>query len=411
MMGIMNWFKNIFNKEESQRIFMDYASATPVLQEVRQVMEKYFSQDFYNSSAIYEEGLKVKKEVEEYRTQVARILSAGSKEVVFTAGGTEADNLAILGVFEEAKKTIEKPHLIISAIEHSAVVRVAEECVRRGGELSIAPVNEEGIVLFEALSKLIKKNTVLVSIGYANSEIGVVQPISKFGRLVKEIRKKNGGSYPLLHSDASAAPNCLNVNLESLQCDLLSLDGSKIYGPKGVGALIMRRGVKLHPLVFGGNQEKGLRAGTLNPALIAGFTKALEIAERDRVTESLRLEILRRDFVETITRSLPHLVINGSVQNHLPNIVSVSVPGLLGEFILLKLDKEGIAVSVGTACSLDEKESGSPIIKALGKDELKESTLRFSFGRQTTKKDIFKAAKIFCLSIQNMLKSPHDAAI
>lgn len=400
----MDWLTKLFPKKEPKKIFLDYASATPVLPEVKLAMGKYFSKEFYNPSAIYEEGLKVKREIEENRTKVARILGAGSKEVVFTAGGTEADNLAILGVFEEAKKTIPKPHLIISAIEHSAVVRVAEECVRRGGELSVAPVDEEGLVSPETIAELIKKNTVLVSVGLVNSEIGVVQPISRIGRLLKELRKKNNSTYPLLHSDASAAPNYLNINIEPLQCDLLSLDASKIYGPKGAGLLAMKKNIKLHPLIFGGNQEKGLRAGTLNPALIAGLTQALEIAERDREGEVRRLEALRALFVEEVVKTLPTALINGSVKNRLPNILSISIPGILGEFLLLKLEREGLLVSVGTACSLDEKESGSPVLEALGKGDLKESTIRISFGKHTHEKELKEAIKIFCSTVSNMLK-------
>lgn len=411
----MDWFNRFFMKKEvvkgPGRIFLDYASATPVLPEVAEAMKKHSSDDFYNPSAIYEEGLKAKANLEEMRGKAAKILGAAADNVVFVAGGTEADNLAILGAFEEARKAVPVPHIIISAIEHSAVERAALECVRRGGELSVAPVDEEGVVILEELESLIKKNTVLVSIGYANSEIGTVQPLSRYGRLVKEIRKKNGGTYPVLHSDASAAPNYLQVNLEALQCDLLSLDGAKMYGPKGAGLLAMRRGVRLHPLVFGGSQEKGLRAGTPNLAAIAGLVKALEIAERDREAESARLSMLRQGFVATIAKSFPRIVWNGSAESGLPNIVSLSVPGVLGELLLLKLDREGVAVSVGTACSLDERESGSPVIKAIGEEDLKESTIRVSFGRATTEKDIQEAIKIFCQALENVLKSSHVAAI
>jgi cysteine desulfurase len=410
MMNLMNWFNNIFSPaklgtgKNSKRIFLDYASATPVLKEVRDEMEKYFSRSFHNPSSIYEEGLEVKEEMESYRAGVARVLGAGGKEVVFTSGGTESNNLAILGVFEEAKKTVEGPHIIISAIEHSAVVRAAEECVRRGGELSVVEVDEEGVVAVGALEKLIRKNTVLISVTLANSEIGTIEPIAKIGRIVREMRRQNHSSYPVLHTDASAAPCYLNVNIEGLQADLITLDGAKIYGPKGVGVLAPRRGVKLHPVIFGGGQERGLRAGTTNSALIAGFSKALMIAEHDREGETKRLSSLRREFVESVIKNLPHAVINGSSENHLPNIVSVSIPNILAEFALLKLDREGVAVSVGTTCSLDEKERGSPIIKALGKDELKEATLRISFGKFTTIDEVKKASEIFCRTLQNMLK-------
>jgi len=358
-------------------------------------MGKYWSEDFYNSSAIYQEGLKVKKDVEDFRSRVAKIIGVGSKEIVFTAGGTESINLAILGAFEESLKTFKKPHIIVSAIEHPAVVAAAEEVVRRGGELSGAPVNEEGVISLPAFKKLLKKSTFLISIGLANSEIGTIQPIAKIGRLVKELRKERESSYPLLHTDASPCPSYLDIKLETLNSDLLTVDSSKIYGPKSAGILALRKGVKIHPIIFGGGQEKGRRAGTLNPALIAGFTSALEAAIRDKESEAKRLEILRQRFINHCVKRLPSIIVNGSSESHLPNIISISVPGILGEFLLLRLEKRGVLVSVGSACSVDAQESGSPVIKALGKDDLKESTLRFSFGRFTTEDELRRAAEIF----------------
>ncbi|MEK9171714.1 MAG: cysteine desulfurase family protein, partial [Patescibacteria group bacterium] len=385
-------------------------SATPVLPEVRQMMEKYWSRDFYNPSAIYQEGLLIKEEVRQNRTRVARALGISPDGVIFTASGTESDNLAILGTFEafrqaQGKKAQDsKPHLIISATEHPAVVAAAREVLRRGGEMSILGVDEEGLVSVEALKKLLKKNTFLVSIGLANNEIGTIQPISQIGRLIFEFRKENSSPYPYLHTDASQAPNYLNVGVESLQTDILTLDGSKIYGPKGIGVLAVRRGVKIHPIIFGGGQERGRRAGTSNPALVSGFALALEIALRDREKESRRLETLRKYFIEFIKKCLPRIMINGSLDNHLPNIVSVSLPDTLSEFILLKLDRSGIMVSVGSACSFDEKVSGSPVITALGRSDLAEATLRFSFGRLTTLSDVGRAAKIFCHICQSVVK-------
>lgn len=389
----MNWFKK-------KRIFLDYASSTPVLPEVLQAMEKYWSRGFFNSSSIYKEGLMVKRAVEECRAKIARILGISSTGIVFTSGGTESNNLAILGAFEEFKKSNKgKPHLVISSIEHPAVMAVADEIRRRGGEVSILPVDEEGLVSIGLLEKIIKKNTFLVSVGLANSEIGTIEPVAKIGRILARVRKKSGREYPLLHTDASAAAGFLPLKLESMQVDLLTLDGSKIYGPKSIGVLAMRGGVKVHPLIFGGMQEGGRRAGTINQALVAGFSKALEIAEVGREKETLRLEGLREYFIELVAKGLPKALINGSFKSHLPNIVSVSLPGSLSEFILLKLDKEGVMVSVGTACSLDERESGSPVLRALGKSELAESTLRFSFGRTTSKNDIKEAVEVLIKAI------------
>ncbi len=393
----MSWFK-------SKRIFLDYASATPVLPEVRRVMEKYWSRDFYNASAIYGEGMEVKRVVEECRVRLSRALGIASKGTIFTSGGTESDNLAVLGTFEESKKVFERPHIIVSSIEHPAVVAAAEEVVRRGGEMSILPVNEDGLVSLKALEKLLKENTFLVSIALANHEIGTVQPLSRVGRLISAYRKEREIEYPYLHTDASSAANYLNINLEHLQVDLLTLDGSKIYGPKGVGVLAVRSKVKLYPIIFGGGQEGGRRAGTPNPALISGFTLAFEMAQMDKEKETTRLEKLRDQFISLIRAQISKTVMNGSLKSHLPNIVSVSILDTLSEFILLKLDKEGIMASVGSACSLDERVSGSPVIRALGKPELAESTLRFSFGRFTTENEIKKSTEIFCRICRSMVK-------
>jgi cysteine desulfurase len=399
--GRMEWLNNLFNPKK--RIYLDYAAATPVRLEAQNEMAKYWSAHFYNPSAIYEEGLVIKKEIDDYRSRLAALLGAGQKEIIFTGSGTESVNLAILGAFEESLYVFKRPHIIISAIEHSAVVRAADEVVRRGGECSVVPVDEEGRVSLEALKKLIKNTTFLISISLANSEIGVVQPISAIGRLVRERRKArnatngNGSflNYPMLHTDASAAPAYLPATLESLQCEMITLDGSKISGPKGIGLLAVRRGVKLRPIILGGSQEEGRRAGTLSPALIAGLTVALELAAKERAEETKRMESLRGQFVAHVVKVLPQAAVNGSLEDNLPNIVSISVPGILAEMVVLQLDREGVCASVGTACSLDERVSGSPVIRALGKPELAESTVRFSFGRQTTATEVKRAAEIF----------------
>lgn len=392
----MFWFKK-------KRIFLDYASATPVLPEVKKKMDKYWSKDFYNPSAIYEESLAVKREVEEARKSVARTLGVSLSGIIFTASGTESDNLAILGTFEIAREVFKKPHIIISAIEHPAVVSAAKEVLRRGGEMSVLPVDEEGRVSLEVLKKLLKKNTFLVSIGLANSEIGTIQPLSKIGRILREYRKNNESPYPCLHTDASQAPSYLDITLESPNLDLLTLDGSKIYGPKGVGILATRKGIKIHPIIFGGEQENARRSGTLNPALVVGFASALDIAVKNREKESGRLRVLQKYFIEQVNQCLPKAVINGSPDDSLPNIISVSLPDTLSEFVLLKLDKEGVMVSVGSACSNDGSVSGSEVIRAIGKEELSESTLRFSFGRFTTFSEVKRSVKIFCKVAKSLL--------
>jgi len=392
---------SIFGKK---RIFLDYASATPILPEAERVMKKYYSENFYNPGAIYFEAESVRRDIESFRAKIARLLGAQSKEIIFTSGGTESDNLAILGVLEKAREKIGCPELIISAIEHPAVFSAAQEWERRGGKLSVAGVDGYGRVKLDELEKMITPECALISVSLANSEIGVIQPIAKIGRLVRAARKKYGGDYPLLHTDASAAAPVIRTNIEALQCDLMTLDAAKIYGPKGAGILALRRGVDIHPLLFGGGQERGRRSGTLAPALIAGMVKALELVEKDKEKEGERLLSLRLAFITKLSEKLPQAIVNGPPENFLPSLLSVSVPGILSEFLLLKMEKEGVLASVGSACSYDEKTSGSPVIRAIGRTELSESTVRFSFGRMTTKREINRATDIFCRNSQNMVK-------
>ncbi|MEK7227363.1 MAG: aminotransferase class V-fold PLP-dependent enzyme [Patescibacteria group bacterium] len=318
----------------NKRIFLDYASATPVLPEVRKEMEKYFSKEFYNPNAIYEEGLKVKLEVGKFRRRIAELTGARAEGVIFTSGGTEANVWAVRGV---------KPgRIIVEEDSHPSVSEAAE-----------------GITGAE---------TTLVS-----SHV----PDNKLGRKIREERKKNNPQYPLLHIDASQTAQYFNVGLEALACDLLTLDSAKIYGPKGIGALVIRRGVslKLPPL------------GTPVVPLIAGFAKAFEIAVRDREREYKRLESLSARFAENIQNSLPQ----AQVERVLPNIINISIPSILPEFLVLALDREGLLVSAGPACNSN-------------KPEPPETPVRISLGRETTEKDIKEAVKIFCRVVQNMIK-------
>jgi cysteine desulfurase len=360
-------------------------------------MERYWADAFHNPSSLYAEGVCRRKELEAYRAKVARLLGAGQRDVIFTSGGTESDNLAIIGAFEafRLKNPGKRGHLIISAVEHPAVREAAQEIKRRGGDVSVVEVDEDGRVNPQSVSKYLRADTYLVSVMLANNEIGTIEPIAKIGRLIRAERKKNESHYPYFHTDASQGANYIKLEAEVLHVDMLTLDGSKIYGPKGVGILLVRGDVSIRQIVWGGGQEFGLRSGTESLALIAGFTKALEIADRDRVKEFQRLSVLRNHFIDTIEKSLPDALINAARTEALPNIVSVSIPDTIGEVLLLDLDRRGVMVSVGSACSGPSKEGGSQVIRALGRPELSESTLRFSFGRSTTKRDVERALNIF----------------
>lgn len=324
----MNWFKQ-------KRIFLDYASATPVLPEVKKEMDKYFSQEFYNPNAIYEEGVRMKLEVLKFRRRIAELTGARAEGVIFTSGGTEANTWAVRGV--------KSGRIIVEEDSHPSVS--------------------------EAAKGVTGKETTLIS---------SVTTDNKLGRQVREERKKNHSEYPLLHIDASQNAGYFNVGLEALACDLLTLDSAKIYGPKGIGALVVRRGVKINlpPL------------GTPPVPLIAGFAKALEIAVRDREREKQRLLSLSAYFADEIKKNIPHAEVSVTV----PNIVNVSVPSILPELLVLALDRQGVMVSAGPACDAH-------------KPEPPETPVRFSFGRATTEKDIREAVKIFCGAVNNLLKS------
>jgi cysteine desulfurase len=389
----------LFGKnKKSQRIFLDYASATPMLPEVKFAMDKYFNTDFYNPSAIYKEGKKLQEELVFFRKEIAKILHVSNKDIIFTSGGSESDNQAILGVFEFVKEKVKVPHMIISSIEHAAVIEAAKEMVRRGGELTMLGVNEEGLVSLEELKNSIKPNTVLVSIMLANNEIGTIEPISKISRIIKEFRKKNQSEYPYFHSDASQAVNYLDININSLGVDMFTLDGGKFYGPKSTGLLVIRPNVKIKPIIFGGGQERGLRSGTENLALIAGLYTALKIVTEEKQKEKDRLEKLKNFFIETLKKDFEDIIIN-TPKISLPHIVSISKKGIIGELIALKLDNEGIMISTGSSCGIFKDIGGSETIKALSKDDLAESTLRFSFGRYTNEKDIKITLKILKKSL------------
>jgi cysteine desulfurase len=347
---------------KKKRIFLDYAGGKD------------------NPAGIYEEGVKAKKKLEEARTKIARVLGVQARDIVFTSGGTEADNLALLGVFEKAREKISKPHFIISSIEHPAIKECAKEIIRRGGEATVV-LAEDGVISAQSVMKAVKENTVLISIMLANNESGAIQPVSKIARLVNEYKKAEQTKFPYLHTDASQAGNFLSLNISSLGVDLLTLDASKVGGSKGAGLLVVRPLVELSPIIFGGGQERGLRSGTENISAITAFAEALKEAQDDRESESERLEKLKTIFIAEIKKSLPQAIINTPEKNSLPNIVSVSFPNLLHEFMAIKLDERGICVSTGSSCDAN-------------KDEEEKEALRFSFGRETSRQDVLEAIRV-----------------
>jgi cysteine desulfurase len=381
----MNFWEKFIGK---RRVFLDYASSTPVLKEVEQEMAKYKKATFYNPSALYSEALFAKEALSLSRNKIANLISAQKNNIVFTSGGTEGNNLAILGVFEAHKKENFIPHFITTSIEHPAVLEVFKEVERRGGEVTVVPVDVDGLVKAKDIKDSIKENTVLVSVMYANNEIGTVQPINEIAKSIRDWRKNKDTRLPYFHTDACQAPSYLDMNVLRLGVDLMTVDGIKIYGPRGTGFLYVRSDVIISPVMFGGGQENGLRSGTENVAGIVGLSKALEVVVEDREKESKRLLELWHYAVDNILDLFPTASLNGHHKNRLPNNINFCFEGLDAEFAVIALDVVGISASYSSSCRTLKEDSSSYVISNIGREKCSMSSLRFSMGRGTTISDI-----------------------
>lgn len=377
----------LFKKSLGKNIFLDYAGGTPVSSTVVKEMQKYHN-IFANPSGLYSESVVAKELLSGFRTRVAKVLNVNKNEIVFTSGGTEGNNLALLGVFEAHKTEDFTPHFITTAIEHSSTLEVCKEIQRRGGEVTIIEVGEDGIVSLSQLEKAIRKNTVLISITLANSEIGTIQPVSEIAKIIKQSKTKE---TPYLHVDTGGSPLYLSMDIARHGIDLLTLDSGKIYGPKGVGALFVRSGLNIKPIIFGGGQERGLRSGTENLSAISGFTLALEEALENREEESERLTKIRDYAIDKILSTFPGSKLNGSQKHRLPNNINICFKGLDAEFATIELDILGFSVSYSSSCMTLKDDFSSYVIRALYKnDECSKSSLRFTLGKFSQKSDIDK---------------------
>jgi cysteine desulfurase len=334
---------------------------------------------FGNPSSIHSFGREAKKWVDEARQQVADLIEAEAGEIIFTSGGTEADNLAILGVAAARRK--KGNHIITSSIEHPAVLNSCKQLAKSGFDVTFLPVDQYGLVDPEELCKAIRSETILISIMHANNEIGTIEPIEEFSRIAKE-------HGVLFHTDAVQAAGKIPVNVNTLGVDLLTLSSHKIYGPKGVGALYKRKGVRLQPVVYGGGQESNSRSGTENTVGIVGFGKAAEIAARDLDSEFNRTRELRDKLIQGIKERIPDVKYNGHPERRLPHNVNFSFSYVEGESMLLSLDMKGIAASSGSACSSSSLKP-SHVLKAIGLPyELIHGSLRMTLGRINDAADI-----------------------
>lgn len=364
-------------------IYLDYAAATPMDESVFAAMRPYFTEKFYNPSATYLAAQSVKKDLEAARAQVAFWFGARANEITFTAGTTEANNLVINGVMRQFPDA----QLIVSAIEHESVLAPAHQydCVE-------APVTSKGVIDLEQLKQNITDKTVLISVMYANNEVGTVQPLSQIGLLIEAVRKDRrdrGVDMPLyLHSDAAQAANYLDLHAPRLRVDFMTINGGKIYGPKQSGALYANSKAKLLPQILGGGQERGLRSGTENVAGSIGLAKALDLAQKSRHEEGKRLQELQRLFISELEQYIPSVVVNGSRDRRLPNNVHITISGRDNERILMALDEAGILCAAGSACSASNEEP-SHVLRAMGvSDRDAQASLRFTLGRHTTESDI-----------------------
>lgn len=367
----------------SPAIYLDYAAATPVEPTVLDAMLPYLSDFYYNPSAQYSRAQQTHAVLETARKQVAHLLGARPSEIIFTAGGTEANNLAIHGVMRNYPGT----NVVVSAIEHDAVLVPADTYDRR--EAAVTP---QGTVDLAHLQSQIDDHTVLVSIMYANNEIGTIQPLSDVAQIIIDVRRtrqKQGNTLPLyFHSDACQAGNYLDLHVSRLGVDMLTLNGGKLYGPKQSGALYLKGGIQLVPLIHGGGQERGLRSGTENVANAVGLSAALTMAQAMRHTEIKRLQTLQQQFYKLLTNQIAQAVVNGSLKRRLPNNVHITIPGFDNERLLMQLDAKGIMAAAGSACSASSDEP-SHVLKALGKTDAEaRASLRFTMGRTTTESDI-----------------------
>ena len=362
-----------------RRVYLDNAATSPVRREVVEAMLPHFSETMGNASSLHMFGQRAKRALEEARQSVARALGAHPKEIYFTSGGTESNNLAIKGV---ARANGDRGrHLITSPIEHHAVLNTLHHLETEGYEVTYLPVDDRGIVDLDALECSIRDDTILISIMLANNEVGTIEPLSQ----IADIARRKG---ILLHTDAVQAVGKVPVDVDDLGVDLLSLTAHKLYGPKGTGALYVRHGTRIVPLLHGGHQERTMRPGTENIPGIVGLAAALDLACRDLDTESARLAALRDRLESGIRDRIQDVRMNGHPELRLPNILNMSFARAEGESLLLALDTRGIAVSTGSACAAGSTEP-SHVLQAMGVDSLlAQGSLRFSLGRDNDEDDI-----------------------
>lgn len=387
-MGIFDFLR--FHTNAKKRVFLDYASATPIRSEVREVLRVTANESFANPSALYAEARRAKELLSTARKDVASVLNTTAAQIVFTSGGTEANNIALLGVFEHTCASGNtKPHVVSVVTEHPAIREVLKEIERRGGEITLLQPKEDGLITADQVMGALKDTTVLVSVMYVNNEIGVVQPIKEIAQAIKQ-RNKDTGTHILFHTDACQAPLWYGLDVSTLGVDLLSLDGIKIGGPRGIGCLYVKGGTGISPVMWGGGQEGGVRSGTEHVGACLGFAKALELAKKERKESYEKVQTLRDELWKRIQKEFKEVSVNGSMKHRAPNNLNVCFSGVDAEHLTVALDTYGVCVSYSSSCRTLKEDSTSYVVEAL-KPECKGSSIRFTLGTSTTQADIERA--------------------
>src|SRR5229473_5055343 len=384
-----------------RKVYLDHSATTPSDPRVVEAMLPYLTERFGNASSVHSFGQEARAAVDRARRQVAAFAGARANEIVFTSGGTEANNLAIRGLGEAAQS--HGRHIITSAIEHPSVRSSIHGLEQRGWEATQLPVYDDGVVRIEDVRTALRPDTILISVMMANNEIGTIQPIREIGELVKEERQR-GHRHLWFHTDAVQAAGRLPIDVGHLDCDLLSISAHKIYSPKGTGALFLRRGVRLTPQQVGGHQERERRGGTEAVANIVAFGAAAELAQRELAERNEHTRRLRDRFEKQIAESVDEIVFNGSREQRLPHLSNISFRFIEGEGLLIHLDMQGVAVSSGSACSSGTLEP-SPVILALGRDdEMARGSIRFSFGKDNTEEDVDYVSDVLTRAVESLRK-------
>jgi len=382
-----------------RQVYLDHSATTPVDERVAQAMTRSLTETFGNASSVHSFGQRARAAVDRARREVAALLGARQNEIVFVSGGTEANNLAIRGLCQAA--TQHGRHIITSSIEHPSVRGVCDQLEKEGWEVTRLPVYDNGIVKIQDVHDALRADTVLITVMLANNEIGTLQPVMGIGGLVRQVRD-SGRKSLWFHTDAVQAAGRLEIDVDELGCDLLSLSGHKLYAPKGVGALYVRKGVRLVEQNVGGHQERERRAGTENVPGIVALGEAARIAREELQKRNDHVKSLRDRFETAVESRISEVVINGDRHQRLPHLTNISFRFIEGEGLLINLDMKGIAVSTGSACSSGTLEP-SPVIRALGRnDELARGSIRFSFGKDNSEADVDYVVEVLIDVVQRL---------